>query len=263
MGRAWVLGAVAVGAVTGILFAIFPQWDIQIAGWFWDPVRGKFPLSIQWLPNVVRTVGDWTVWSIVLAAAAALLIRLFFPNVRMLMRRSTALFLLCSFAIGPGLIVNGLSKPIWSRPRPVFIEQFGGKQHFEPWWKPGGDCHRNCSFLSGEASEAFWLLAPASVVPAPIRPVALAAAAVSAAGLSGLRVVFGRHFATDVIFGGVLTILIVAACYRFFLHGKDDEFERSIERLDLRLRSLRASGGRTRHLRRQPTNRDKDVTRTS
>jgi lipid A 4'-phosphatase len=240
MGRAWVLGAVAVGAVTGILFAIFPEWDLQIAGWFWDPVRGKFPLSIQWLPNVVRTIGDWTVWSIVLAAAGALVIKLIFPGARMLIRPSTALFLVCSFAIGPGLVVNGLTNPLWARPRPVFVEQFGGHQHFEPWWKPGGDCRRNCSFLSGEASEAFWLLAPASIAPALIRPVALAAAAVSAVGLSGLRIAFGRHFVTDVIFGGVLTVIIVAACDRFFLRGQDDKFEQRIGRLAVRLRSRRA-----------------------
>jgi len=242
MGRSWVLGALAVGAVTGVLFAIFPQWDLAIAGWFWDPVRGKFPLSIQWLPNVVRTIGDWTTWLLVLLPAGALIAKLIFPRTRMLIRPSLALYLICSFAIGPGLVTNGLLKPLWARPRPVFVEQFAGPQHFEPWWRPGGDCPRNCSFVSGDASQAFWLLAPASLAPAPVRPIALATAAVFASGLSGMRVVFGRHFLTDVVFAAVLTIIIIALCYRVFVRMRDVDLEKGIERLAYLLRSPSALG---------------------
>src|ERR1700693_2523362 len=86
MGRSWVLGALAVGAVTGILFAIFPQWDLAITGWFWDPVAGKFSLSIKWLPNLARKLGNWTTWLLVLLPARALIVKLIFPRARMLMR---------------------------------------------------------------------------------------------------------------------------------------------------------------------------------
>ncbi len=237
MGRAWVLAAAAVGIVVGILFAVFPQWDLQIAGWFWDPVRERFPFALKWLPNLLRKIGDWITWLLVLLPAGALIAKLLFPSARMLLRPSIALYLICSFAIGPGLVTNGILKPVWSRPRPVFVEQFGGPQHFQPWWRPGGDCPRNCSFVSGDASQAFWLLAPASVLPAPARPVALATATVFAAGLSGMRVAFGRHFFTDVIFAAVLTILIVALCYRVFFRLRDIDLEQGIERFAYQLRS--------------------------
>jgi lipid A 4'-phosphatase len=237
MGRAWVLAAAAVGIVVGILFAVFPQWDLQIAGWFWDPVRERFPFALKWLPNLLRKMGDWITWVLVLLPAGALLAKLIFPSTRMLIRPSIALYLICSFAIGPGLVTNSILKPVWSRPRPVFVEQFGGTQHFQPWWRPGGDCPRNCSFVSGDASQAFWLLAPASVLPLPVKPVALAAVTVFAAGLSGMRVAFGRHFFTDVVFAAVLTILIVAVCYRVFVRIRDVDLEKGIEHFAYQLRS--------------------------
>ena len=154
------------------------------------------------------------------------------------MRPTVALFLLVSYALAPGLITNGILKPVWSRARPVAIEQFGGHKHFTPWWKPDGDCERNCSFVSGDASSLTWLLAPASVAPPAIRPVALAGAAVIAVGLSGMRVVFGRHFFTDVVFGGVVTLLVIVLCRRLIFRLDDARIEARLERAGLRLRSL-------------------------
>ena len=58
-----------------------------------------------------------------------------------------------------------------------------------------------------------------------IRPVALAGAAVIAVGLSGMRVVFGRHFLTDVVFGGVVTLLIIVLCQRLILRLDDARIE--------------------------------------
>src|SRR5262249_25846409 len=147
-----------------------------------------------------------------------------------------SLFLVCSFAIGPGLIVNGILKPTWARPRPVFVQQFGKQETFEPWWKPGGDCRSNCSFVSGDATEAFWLLAPASITPPIIRPVAEIAVVGFATALGSLRVVFGRHFPTDVIFAGVIMVIVVAACRRVFLRMDDSKIERSLERIGDSLR---------------------------
>ena len=71
MGRRWVLSAIAVGVIAGLLFAIFPQLDLAIPGLFFDPVRGTFPLAITWFPNLIRTSGHWTTWLIVLAAGGA------------------------------------------------------------------------------------------------------------------------------------------------------------------------------------------------
>ncbi len=90
-----------------------------------------------------------------------------------------------------------------------------------------------------------WLLAPASVAPPAIRPVALAGAAVIAVGLSGMRVVFGRHFLTDVVFGGVVTLLVIVLCQRVIFRLDDARIEAAVERAGLKLRRLlcRAASG--------------------
>ena len=80
MGRRWVLSAIAVAAVAGLVFAIFPQWDLAIPGWFFDPVRGDFPLAIRWFPNLIRSIGHWTTLLIVLAAGGSLLAKILFPR---------------------------------------------------------------------------------------------------------------------------------------------------------------------------------------
>jgi membrane-associated phospholipid phosphatase len=57
-----------------------------------------------------------------------------------------------------------------------------------------------------------------------------------------MRVVFGRHFLTDVVFAAVLTIIIIALCYRVFVRMRDVDLEKGIERLAYLLRSPSALG---------------------
>ena len=95
--------ALALAASVGILFALFPQWDIAIARVFWDPARGRFAYATTALPNRLRELADWLVWLILITAAGALLLKLAFPRWTMLMRPTVALFLLVSYALGPGL----------------------------------------------------------------------------------------------------------------------------------------------------------------
>lgn len=241
LSRTVIVAVLAAAAAVGILFAIFPQWDIAIARLFFDPALGRFPFASRALPNFLRELGDWLVWLILIAAGGALLLKIVLPGRKMVLRPTVALFLVVSYALGPGLVTNGILKPVWSRARPVAIEEFGGQKHFTPWWRPGGDCDRNCAFVSGDASAMTWLLAPASVAPPAIRPAAVAGAAAIAVGLGGMRVVFGRHFFTDVVFGIVVTLVVIFICQRTILRLDDARMESALERLGLRLRA--ALGG--------------------
>jgi lipid A 4'-phosphatase len=92
--------------------------------------------------------------------------------------------------------------------------------------------------VSGEASEAFWTVALASLAPPQLRPIALGSAVVFGTAVGGLRVVFGRHFVTDVVFAGILTIIVVTVLYRLLLdpvRRNDARLERGIERFSLAL----------------------------
>jgi lipid A 4'-phosphatase len=69
-----------------------------------------------------------------------------------------------------------------------------------------------------------------------VRPIALGGAVVFGAAVGGLRVVFGRHFVTDVVFAGVLTIAIVMALHRLLLEPgrrNDARLEKGIERFSV------------------------------
>ncbi len=233
MARSWLFGSIAVGLVTGLLFAVFPVWDLDIAGWFFNAPAGKFTTAFSSYLNAIREALNWLPWLFAIPPIVVLGLKLVFPGRRMLIAPSIVIYLVGSFVIGPGLISNFLLKENWGRPRPNQVEQFGGAAHFQPWWRPSGECPRNCSFVSGEASQAFWLVAPASLAPPQIRPVALGAAVVYGATVGGLRMVFGRHFFTDIVLSGVITIAVVMALYLRLidpLRRNDAKVERAIVR---------------------------------
>jgi lipid A 4'-phosphatase len=226
--RNWLLASVAVGVLVGVLFAAFPFWDLEIAGLFFDPTAAKFPLSIDYSANIIRRIANWIPFLLLAPAVFVLLRKLALPSSKMLMAPSVVVFLVGSFLLGPGLTSNLLLKENWGRPRPNFVQQFAGSETFQPWWHPSSACKRNCSFVSGEASQAFWTVAPASLTPPQIRPFALGGAVLFGTAVGAMRVVFGRHFVTDIVFAGVITVAIVMALYRLLL----DPLRRSDERME-------------------------------
>jgi len=237
VSRGFLLSSIALGVALGILFALYPSWDMRVAAWFFDPAAAKFPLSVNYEWNVIRRAANWVPFLLLAPAVFALLRKLVFPDQRMLVAPSIVLYL-GSFLIGPGLTSNLLLKENWGQPRPNSVQQFAGTAPFQPWWRPSGTCKRNCSFVSGEASQAFWAVAPASLAPPQIRPVALGSAVIFGAAVGGLRVVFGRHFVTDVVFAGLITTAIVMALYRLLLdplRRNDARLERGVERVSIGL----------------------------
>ena len=68
------------------------------------------------------------------------------------MRGRAAVLLAFTMAVGPGLLVNGILKQEWGRPRPVHVDTFGGRDAFKSWYETDGTCPGNCSFVSGEGA---------------------------------------------------------------------------------------------------------------
>jgi lipid A 4'-phosphatase len=241
VSRGFLLSFIALGLALAALFAVYPSWDMRVAEWFFDPQSAEFPVAVSHEWNVVRRAANWVPFLLLLPALFILLRKLIFPSERMLMEPSIMLYLLGSFLIGPGLTSNVLLKENWGRPRPNAVQQFAGAATFQPWWRPSGTCKRNCSFVSGEASQAFWTMAPASLAPPQVRPFALGGAVVFGTAVGSLRVVFGRHFVTDVVLAGLITLLVVVALHRLLLaplRRNDPRLERGIERVSVALHRL-------------------------
>jgi membrane-associated phospholipid phosphatase len=231
-----------VTSITATVFALEPQLDLANSAMFFDPVRKIFPAQNDWLLGSFRFVTSWAVALAIAIPCIALIGKMMFPSRPALLPGRAMLLILLSLAIGPGLLVNAGLKENWNRPRPGVVKEFGGRMTFKPWWDASGQCRNNCSFVSGESAAAFVMLAPAALVSAPWQLTAIGAATLFGALMAFLRVVFGGHFFTDVVFAGALSAMLI-----WTLHGwmyrwmpakwSDEKIERALGEAGLVVRA--------------------------
>jgi membrane-associated PAP2 superfamily phosphatase len=238
MNRTGLLIALAIAVLAGLLFGLYPELDLKISGLFFDPAKKDFML--RWVPLLgdLRDAAMWIVVGLIAPAFVALALKIGLPRRLLLVPGRAIVFLIATLALAPGLVTNVTLKDYWPRSRPIDVPAFNGEERFTAWWDPRGACPKNCSFVAGEGSGAFWTIAPAALAPPAWRPLAYGAALGFGVAISALRVGFGAHFASDAIFAGVLTFLII-----WLVHGliyrwprtrfSDDAVERAIERIAL------------------------------
>src|SRR6201987_5422387 len=176
MTRAALITALAIGFVFGLLCAVDPQLDLDLAALGFDTARHLFVVNAQpWMQHT-RTAARILIALLALPAFLAVVLKLIRPHRPMLIEARAALFLIATLALGPGLLTNLVLKDHWGRPRPMDVPEFGGDYPFERWWEPRGDCPNNCSCVAREPSGAFWTLAPAALAPPPLQARAYGAA---------------------------------------------------------------------------------------
>jgi membrane-associated phospholipid phosphatase len=111
---------------------------------------------------------------------------------------------------GTVILVNLILKAHSGRPRPLQTNLFGGALDFMPAGSFLGKCTANCSFVSGEASGAGWMLCLLLLLPPKLRlwlgPPLLVASIATAV----LRVMVGAHYVSDVVLGWLLPIVVFA-----------------------------------------------------
>lgn len=196
-----------------------PSVDLSIARLFFDPVARRFPTASYATIAMLRDHGFVAIVTCVGFVVAAVATH-FSPQRRLKVSAHAAIFLVSTLALGPGLLVNVVLKDHWHRPRPVQVTEFGGDKSYVDWWDPRGTCDRNCSFAGGEASSAAWMFGPAMLAPPPWRPAALATAAVFTAAVSLSRMAVGGHFFSDVLFGALISILVVWALHALIIQRR-------------------------------------------
>lgn len=208
MPRRYLYLLILLAVLAGILFARRPELDMAAASAFFadGSFSGRSAAARgmrQFFHYLPIAVGGIMVLAWLAARAGARLPANLVPR-----NRSIA-FLLVTLLAGPGLLVNVVLKDNWGRPRPVHVQAFGGQMDFLPWYKAGGPCPKNCSFVSGEVSGAFWLAAPASLAPPQARTAAVAAALAIGTATAVGRMAFGGHFLSDVVFAALFTLLLI------------------------------------------------------
>ena len=202
---------VVLTALTLGVFAIWPDLDLAVSHlFFWDgSFDGEGPTD-----HLARDFFRMTPFVVLAAYAGLWLAKRLGGKVRWAPSGRAMIFLIATMIIGPGLIVNLGLKDHWHRPRPIQTQDFNGPSPFMPWYDDAGGCKTNCSFVSGEAATGFWMVAPASVLPPPWRGAAMVAAFAFGLGASLLRLAFGGHYISDVLLGGLVTLIVIEVVRR-------------------------------------------------
>ena len=206
-------------ALIHLLFAIWPSIDIAVSRAFFQS-DGTFWLSKSGFAELVRM----PIWlaSVALAIIAAIMLCVSFgrgPKAQTDWRLWA--FVTALYVTGPGLLVNVLLKQNWGRARPMTIEAFGGDKLFTPPFEIAGQCASNCSFVSGEAASAAVMAIVLAVffcnnLGKPAKAVVFAGLVAVFVLASGLRVATGRHFLSDVVFAGLIMLILARLFYRAF-----------------------------------------------
>jgi membrane-associated PAP2 superfamily phosphatase len=194
------------------LLATLVDMDSRLSGYFYDPTAAQqwfLKTAVPWI--WLYRYGEWP--TLVLAMGAAMV---WGGSLRhrswVCYRRACALIVL-AVMLGPGLLVNGVLKPLWGRPRPAQAALFGGSQPYQSWWQPG-DIGGGKSFPSGHASMGYVLVLGTCLVPpgrsAWLRGLVLGSALAYGSLLGATRIIQGGHFLSDVLGSGSLMCFLVA-----------------------------------------------------
>ncbi len=213
---------ITLAALALAVFAIWPELDLAGARYFYH--QGGF-FGRNDLERFGRDFFRVTPFVVLTAYAALWLAKHRGVKVRWAPSGRAMIFLIATMIIGPGLIVNVGLKDHWHRPRPIQTQDFHGPNPFTPWYDDNGGCKKNCSFVSGEASTGFWMVAPASVLPPPWRGPAIIAAFAFGFGASLLRLAFGGHYLSDVLLAGLIMLIVIEVVRRVIwpLGGSEPE----------------------------------------
>src|SRR6266487_2270960 len=203
MNRTGLVIALAVAAAVGLIFGIRPDLDLKLAALFFDPERGGFWRAYDPAYLRARDVAVWLTTLVAMPAVVALVVKFIRTRRPLIIPGRAIVLMLVTLALAPGVVANLVLKEHWGRPRPIDVTEFGGDEHFRPWWDPRGDCPKNCAFV---------------------------------AGVGVLRMAAGAHFFSDVVFAGVFSFLVI-----WLVHGwlyrwprtriSDATVERAMERI--------------------------------
>ena len=227
MNRTGLFVALGLAVFAILIFALFPGLDMALARLFFDPASGTFPWSANRVAGFFRDAAMWLAWAFAAPSIVAFVVKMIWPNKPLLVKGRTVAFILITMIMTTGILSNAGFKGHWGRPRPSDVIEFRGSWHFKNWWDSSGECPKNCSFFSGEATTAFWTYAPAALAPPQVRPFAYAGATLFGVLTGLLRMTFGGHFLSDVVAAGLVTFLTIwlfyAIIYRWPATRRTDE----------------------------------------
>ena len=201
--------------IIGILFIIFPQWDISISKYFYVVGEG-FVYSAK--PSVKLLFRGVPILTAVFVSCLVLVIiaKFFLSEKKSDSLKSPMFFLLIALAFGPGLTVNWMLKENFGRARPTQVVELGGTKEFTRAGHYTDQCTSNCSFSSGHAAMGVYFTSFSYIVPAPYQAVIFVLGALFGGFVGVGRIMQGGHFFSDVIFSFLVIMIINEISFRIW-----------------------------------------------
>lgn len=222
MTRFWLLLLYAIPAllltIGTAVFLVSPKLDLEIARRFYlEGAVNRWHLGEDQPWAFLYAFSAFP--AIVVSALAFCLLVMGIGRPRLSKLRKVSAYLVSVLVLGPGLIVNGLMKEFWGRPRPNNLTEFGSDQAFEGLLRLDSSTVGK-SFGCGHATMGFFFLALAFVFLSVGRRKTgwfVFAVAFSYGSLIGVaRVIQGSHWTSDVLWAGGAVWLSAGFLFHLF-----------------------------------------------
>lgn len=186
--------------------------DMQIQSRFFNPQNGWF-LKDYPLFKFLYNFGNLP--ALALSVFGLVMLGLAYSNHKYIKWRKVGYFLVLTMVLAPGLIINTALKDNWGRPRPRNLLAFGGKCAYEQLLTIDKSSEGK-SFPCGHASMGFFLMVPWFLLRKkhPKTAVIVLFTGIVAGLAIGLaRIAQGGHFASDVVWSGMLVYITAAILF--------------------------------------------------
>ena len=198
-----------------LLFGIYPELDLKLAALFYDPATESFPLKLDAYAELARNVAMWLSWALAVPSIAALVIKLIWPERRLMMSGRASVPVGDAVALGrhaDQFQLQELLGPPASGGGDAIQRRQGNS------WRGGiraAPARKIARSSPARAPPRSGPIAPAALTPPAWRPLAYAAATLFGIATSVLRMAFGGHFFTDVATAGLVTFLVIWLTYGY------------------------------------------------
>ncbi|KQW31146.1 hypothetical protein ASE36_02360 [Rhizobium sp. Root274] len=198
------------------VFVAMPGVDLAVSRLFYVEGLG-FPAGKIEALKTFRAFGQYFPLALIIALVVGLVLKLIYPSRPSLFPPRFTLYFSSLFLLGPALTVNGILKPLFDRPRPRNVVDFGGTDAFVHAWGLGGHYFDDRSFVSGEAAVVACLIPLAFFVPVVWRRSVFVLLCVYAALTALNRIAFGAHFLSDVLIAsGLMAMLAIGLAHLIY-----------------------------------------------
>lgn len=192
-----------------ILFVVFPQIDLAVSSWFYDPDSGQWWGSDSAVADSIYGIFRYIPYFLVPVLLFSVIAG-FFSFGPDKANRKLLTFLLVTLLAGPGILVHSVFKEGFDRARPKNVEQFDGRKTFTPAFVINETCSKGCnSFVSGHAAMGFWFMTLGWLFNS--RKWFWSGLAMGVL-LSGTRIIQGGHFLSDTLFAGYVCYFTFRLC---------------------------------------------------